>query len=112
MPEPGDVRYENGVPQYFDGTRKIWVAKEPTGGKGTPAAPRVKETATSGATTRGKDLGAKGASTTGMPKQEDGETPSAYSERLRKWREEQKANPAVDGQKKAIKNMRETKETK
>lgn len=38
--------------------------------------------------TAGKDLGSKGKSGVGMPKQEQGETPAAYAARLRKWREE------------------------
>lgn len=53
-------------------------------------------------TTAGSGLGKLGKAQTGMPKQEDGESPSAYGERLRKWRE---GSPAIDGQKKALQAM-------
>ncbi len=37
--------------------------------------------------TAGTGLGSKGKSLTGAPKQEAGESPSAFGERMRKWRE-------------------------
>jgi hypothetical protein len=37
--------------------------------------------------TAGAGLGSKGKALTGAPKQEPGESPSAYGERLRKYRE-------------------------
>lgn len=53
---------------------------------GTNKPPKVTETMTSGSTTKGKNLGAKEGDTSGMPKMEAGESSSAYSERVRKWR--------------------------
>ena len=37
--------------------------------------------------TAGTGLGSKGKSLTGAPKQEAGESPTAFGERMRKWRE-------------------------
>jgi hypothetical protein len=52
-----------------------------------------------------KPFVAKGnAGTTGMPKQAPGESMSAYSTKMRLWREAN-ATPAVEGQKKALKEM-------
>lgn len=39
--------------------------------------------------TAGAGLGSKGKALTGAPRQEPGESPSAYGERMRKWRETQ-----------------------
>lgn len=47
-------------------------------------------------TTAGKGLGSKGGSSEGMPKQKEGESPSDYGERLRKWRENQKQKSAFE----------------
>lgn len=65
------------------------------------AARRV---ASAAGSTAGSGLGAKGKSTTGMPKQDTGESMSSYSTRLRQWRETN-ATPAVEGQRKALKEM-------
>lgn len=53
-------------------------------------------------TTAGAGLGKLEKKSTGLPKQEEGESPSAYGARLRKYRDE---NPQVEGQKKALLGM-------
>jgi hypothetical protein len=47
--------------------------------------------------TAGTGLGSKGKSLTGAPKQEPGEAPQAYGDRLRKWRETQMQQRALGG---------------
>lgn len=98
----GDPKDDTSNEYWPNGTLKTQKAK--------PAGPaKVTETATSGATTAGKDLGSKEKGGEGAPKQKDGESASSFAERYRKWREEQKADPAIAGQKKAIQNMRGSK---
>lgn len=45
----------------------------------------------------GSGLGSKGKSLTGAPKQEPGESPAAYGERLRKYRESETQKRAFGG---------------
>jgi len=55
--------------------------------------------------TAGRGLGAKGKTTAGMPKQEPGESLSAYAERMRKYRETEGSSAKAEGQKKALRGM-------
>lgn len=71
--------------------------------------PAIAETATSGSTTKGKDLGSKGKSGAGMPKQDDYATTAEWSAAMRKYRAEGSSDPQVAGQKSAIKNLRGNK---
>lgn len=76
-PKRGDY---NGAGKVYDG--RSWV--DPS----SPSGTKVDETATSGATTKGKNLGALGKSlTSDAPKQEPGETPAQFAEKFRKYRE-------------------------
>jgi hypothetical protein len=47
--------------------------------------------------TAGTGLGSKGKSLTGAPKQEANESPTAYGERMRKWREVETQRKAFGG---------------
>ncbi len=47
--------------------------------------------------TAGTGLGSKGKSLTGAPKQEANESPSAFGERMRKWREGEVQKKAFSG---------------
>jgi hypothetical protein len=47
--------------------------------------------------TAGSGLGSKGKSLTGAPKQEPGESPSAFGDRMRKWRETETQRKAFGG---------------
>lgn len=60
------------------------------------AASQAKERLSS---TAGAGLGSKGKALTGAPKQEAGESPSAFGERLRKYREVEAQRKAFGGAK-------------
>lgn len=53
-----------------------------------PSKPTISSKVKESGTTAGKGLGLAGKGGSGMPKQEAGESASAYGARLRKWREE------------------------
>jgi hypothetical protein len=80
------------------GTETRYVGARMSGDQAKTAAATFRRSTTAGA-----GLGKLEKKSEGMPKQEPGESPSAYGARLRKYREE---NPAIEGQKKALMGMK------
>ena len=91
MRDDDDIRSEGGTGTTYS------VGAKMTGGQAKTAAAMFRKSTTAGA-----GLGKLEKKSTGLPKQEEGESPSAYGARLRKYRDE---NPAIEGQKKALQSM-------
>lgn len=71
-------------------TKFVGAAKDDESIAGAQDRARLSSTAGSG-------LGAKGKALTGAPRQEPGESPQAYGEKMRKWRETEAQKRAFGG---------------